>query len=306
MQGSVLSYTHFKSVLPGQKKEMENSYLRISMHRSLFIISLLLFQYSAIGQMSIRGKVYHKGKGVKGASISAGSNQTLFSPVSSDESGAFEIKSHEKVDQVLIQKKGYIPKTVAVIHNKPIVVILEKAPAKKRRFLRIRPLRRPGGCPPENPLCRCCFVKGTKVLLNDGTEKNIEKIKAGDIILNVNLNNLSVVTDTVFALDSAVHNRLIEVELENKTVITSTQDHPYYIEGKGWCSYDPQSTEWSYQIPCMQLTPGDSCIFFTGDSLKPLVIKTIRLAQRKEITYNIRAKHKTYFVNGILVSTEEP
>lgn len=152
----------------------------------------------------------------------------------------------------------------------------------------------------------CCFSKGTKILLSDGTEKTIETIKTGDLILNVGLNTLGIQKDRVTGMDSVIHTNMIELALENNIRVKSTADHPYYIEGKGWCSFDPKNTYANYGITARVLKTGDLCLVYSNGSLSRVMIRAIRPIKGPIMTYNISglAHEANYFANGILVSNE--
>jgi len=274
------------------------------MIRVAFILFCFLTSLLSVSQVVIQGKIFHKGKKLKGAKISALSTVKLFSPIRSSGSGDFEIETKGKGDQLLISKKGYISKTILINGSKPITVSLEKAPRKKLKLF--SGVKRTG-CPPSNPYCACCFIKGTKILLNNGLEKNIEQIKPGDLILNTNLENFKVQTDTVYAIDSVIHNNLIELVLQNEVVITSTTDHPYYVQGKGWCSFDAKSTMTNYGIKTQELKWNDYCYVYFNSHLIRTKIHSIRRIKETRMTYNISGlkNNSNYFANGILVSNEK-
>lgn|GEM_PF-3480859 len=157
-----------------------------------------------------------------------------------------------------------------------------------------------------NPLSRCCFTKGTKILLSDGTQKNIEAIQPGDLILNVSRENYNIDEDCVMRIDSVIHGDLAELELANGIMIRSTRDHPYLIEGKGWCSLDPRSSYKNYGISALEIKTGDRCLVYTNGQLIPIVIRAIRQVKETLITYNIGGLkyNSSYFANRILVSNE--
>jgi hypothetical protein len=152
----------------------------------------------------------------------------------------------------------------------------------------------------------CCFSRGTKICLSDGSVKNIENIKPGDFILNVNPDNFMLRRDSVTLIDSVLHRHLVQLELEDGTLIRSTGDHPYYIDGKGWCSADTKNTYANYGIPAQQLKSGDCCLRYVQGNLKRVLIRSITSCRGTEMTYNLSglAHGNSYLANGILVSNE--
>jgi hypothetical protein len=152
----------------------------------------------------------------------------------------------------------------------------------------------------------CCFGRGTTVCLSDGSVKNIEAIKPGDLILNVSSDDFMLRRDSVTRIDSVLHRHLVQLELEDGTLVKSTGDHPYYIDGKGWCSADPKTTYGNYGIAAKELKAGDYCLRYVDDNLTRILILSINPCKGTEMTYNLSglAHGNSYLANGILVSNE--
>jgi hypothetical protein len=152
-----------------------------------------------------------------------------------------------------------------------------------------------------------CFVRGTKITLSDGSLMPIEKVKPSDEILSYNIEKLSIENDIVEKIDSVYHSNIIKISFDDSTINENTADHPYYVKGKGWCSFKPSETFKNYKIKTKQLQTGDVCFKMVKNKLLETKIKTIAEIPGKVITYNISKLHKnkSYFANGILVSTEE-
>jgi len=87
---------------------------------------------------------------------------------------------------------------------------------------------------------------------------------------------------------------------------SNTEDHPYYVKGKGWCSFKPDLTYERYGIEALQLEHGDICYYYeSGKIIEINIIEFIPL--NKEIrTYNLTETENSnnYFANGVLVNTE--
>jgi hypothetical protein len=152
-----------------------------------------------------------------------------------------------------------------------------------------------------------CFVKGTKITLSDGRSLPIEEVRPSDRILSYNIEKRAVEEDIVQKTDSVYHNNLIKIYFEDSTINENTEDHPYYVKDKGWCSFKPSEAFKKYKIQTKQLQPGDVCFKILNNKLVEAKIKDITLIMDKVITYNISRleRNKNYFANGILVSTEE-
>ena len=135
----------------------------------------------------------------------------------------------------------------------------------------------------------------------------LKRIKINDTILSVNMNTLQIEKVIVQKVDSVIHSDLVQILFSDSTINNNTSDHPYFVKGKGWCSYKPAETQKKYYINTRQLQPGDICYKSLNNKLTEVQIKTITENPGEVITYNISrlTKNKSYFANGILVSNEE-
>jgi len=152
-----------------------------------------------------------------------------------------------------------------------------------------------------------CFTKGTKITLSDRSSIPIEKVKTSDKILSLNIEKWSIEEDIVQKIDSVYHDNIIRISFDDSTINKNTTDHPYFVKDKGWCSFRPIETFKKYNIKTKQLQTGDICFKIIKNKIIEVKIKTITEISGKVITYNISrlSKNKSYFANGILVSTEE-
>jgi hypothetical protein len=152
-----------------------------------------------------------------------------------------------------------------------------------------------------------CVTKGTLITKNNTSTLPIEKIKTGDTILSVNTNSMKIEKDLVQKIDSVTHKDIIEIKFSDNKKLSSTCDHPFYVKGKGWCSYKPPETSQKYGFKTKQLKVGDTCLEYHENTLKEVQINSISENTGEVKTYNISRlkKNKNYFANGILVSTEE-
>ncbi len=152
-----------------------------------------------------------------------------------------------------------------------------------------------------------CVTKGTLITKSITSRVPVEKIKTGDTILSVNTNSMKIEKDLVLKIDSVIHKDIVEIKFSDNTILSSTCDHPFYVKGKGWCSYKPLETLQKYKLQAKQLKTGDTCIKYHDNTLMEVQIKSFSGNTGDVKTYNIsRMKYnKSYFANGILVSTEE-
>ena len=99
-----------------------------------------------------------------------------------------------------------------------------------------------GGC------FHCCFVEGTQILMADGSSKPIEEVEFGDQVLSYDFDREDTVPRTVCLLDNPVRENIIDLRLSDGNTVSSSTDHPYWVKGKGWCSFDPEKTLSHYDI----------------------------------------------------------
>jgi hypothetical protein len=151
-----------------------------------------------------------------------------------------------------------------------------------------------------------CFAAGTKVTMGDMTYKNIENIVVGDSVLTYNFKAKKLEVNIVQQIEDPIHHRLIKIAFRNGENIISTDDHPYYVEGKDWCSFNPEKTQKAYGLETERLEVSDFCFTIKKNKLKK--VQVIEIIQYKESikTYNLSKifNSNNYFANGILVHNE--
>ena len=152
-------------------------------------------------------------------------------------------------------------------------------------------------CP---PVSTCCFVKGTKISMFDNTNKNIEDVKIGDIVITYNEKTKLQEPGEVFKVVSPMRSDIVEYELSNGISIKSTTCHPYWVVNKGWSSFNPLLTKKLYDFDVEQIEEND--ILLSIDYIEVIIERITELITKEVITYNlgIMGNH-TYYANGILV-----
>lgn len=151
--------------------------------------------------------------------------------------------------------------------------------------------------PPPQPQC-CCFIRGTEISMADGSFKRVEDIQLGDYLLG----------------KDGAHNKVIEflrptlgdtgasLMAFNGGVPFMTSDHPVYIKGEGWKSFDPEMTQRKYSMPVTKYAVGD--IIETPDGVG-FEIKSIEEhcdEDQDQIIYNFRLDgNHTYIADGLVV-----
>lgn len=79
-----------------------------------------------------------------------------------------------------------------------------------------------------------CFTGDTLVSAEDGL-RPIEEIQAGDYVWSENTETGEKELKKVLSVSVTETKALVHVTTENGTVIDTTENHPFYVEGKGWC-----------------------------------------------------------------------
>ena len=149
-----------------------------------------------------------------------------------------------------------------------------------------------------------CFVAGTKVLMADESEKNIEDVEVGDFVIAYNpyreIFESKEVLLTLETLHSGENDDLtIVITWEDGTINHCTDSNPMWIPGKDWCSYNPTKTREDYLVQANQLTVGDPCVKRDNSTTKIASIEVVRTPIQ---TYSLRVKQwATFIANGIVV-----
>jgi len=148
-----------------------------------------------------------------------------------------------------------------------------------------------------------CFVAGTKITMADGSHKNIEDVKIGDMVLTTNMETMELEPNRVLELASPIHEDIVHLTFEHSEN-KNTFDHPYYVKGKGWSSYKPEWTKQRYGIDAKQLEVGDICYFLDEDfKLQESKLLSIEEIWGEVQTYNLKRveNNHNFFANSILV-----
>jgi hypothetical protein len=138
--------------------------------------------------------------------------------------------------------------------------------------------------------------------MSDYTTKKIEEIVAGDVVLSYNRSTSTVGTAIVEQVQSPTHRYFVDIDFGSVTN-TNTYDHPYFVVGKGLCSYRPDLTEYRYGLTCSQLEVGDTCLVLDGTSVVEVDVSDIVVRDvESQTSYNLDTEElDMYFANGVLV-----
>lgn len=147
-----------------------------------------------------------------------------------------------------------------------------------------------------------CFIAGTRVSMADGTEKNIEDIIIGEEVLSYNEETGVIEPKKVIKLNSPIHNDLVEYTLPNDHKITSTFDHPFYVNGLSLASYQPNFTNERYDLPSEvgQIKVGDLLNLVNKENVE--ILSIVELDRVDTQTYIISVEdNRNFYANKILV-----
>jgi len=150
-----------------------------------------------------------------------------------------------------------------------------------------------------------CFAEGTKILMANKTEKNIESISAGDSILAFEKNKNQLISVTVSKLITVRHQNLVKLKFDDRFIVV-TNDHPFYVKGKEWSSINPLKSNTNYlqDKEIRKLIIGD--LVFIPTENRYLRLNSIEQLNGSQTTYTIDTHTGDSFIaNGLLVKTEK-
>ncbi|EPY14885.1 polymorphic toxin-type HINT domain-containing protein [Paenibacillus alvei] len=133
-----------------------------------------------------------------------------------------------------------------------------------------------------------CFTAGTKVLTDDG-EKNIEDIGVGDMVLAKDENNPDGELDykEVTGLYRNQRDDIIKLNV-GEQIIETTDNHPFWVEGKGWVFAD-------------ELQVGDKLQKSDGSNLTIDTVEFVKLNEPVTVYNFTVADFHTYFVTDLAI-----
>jgi hypothetical protein len=150
---------------------------------------------------------------------------------------------------------------------------------------------------PPAPQC-CCFVAGTQILMADGSTKNIEDVALGEIVVgkdgvrNTVLKFLRPKLGETGATLMAFNN--------GKPFMAS--DHPVYVRGQGWKSFDPAMTYSKYSMTVGQYQVGDVVETVDGLGFKIHSIEEYSDQDPNQTIYNfVLDGNNTYIADNLVV-----
>lgn len=140
-----------------------------------------------------------------------------------------------------------------------------------------------------------CFVAGTKVLLYDGSIKNIEEIQIGEILLG--MDNMP---NTVLSFDHPVLGQRSLYSINDEPFFV-TAEHPF-MTIKGWKAFDPAATaEENPYLTIGTLRLGDELIMADGTTVQLERIRQTAADASLQLYNFVLDGNNSYYANGYLV-----
>lgn len=146
------------------------------------------------------------------------------------------------------------------------------------------------------------LAEGTRIAMADDSEKKIEDVLVGDIVLVFNEKDKVYEEKKVKNVTKTMVNRFVRVILETGKQITLTASTPIFAE-KGWTSLDPEWTMENDKYKKVQLyNPDDFVLFYNVDSSDYIEIYAIKGVVEPKNAYTIELEEgQTIVANGFLV-----
>lgn len=150
-----------------------------------------------------------------------------------------------------------------------------------------------------------CLAKGTEIIMENNTEKPIETIAVGDRVKQFDMKKSRLTAATVIRVIKATHSQLLTLKLENGPEIVTTEDHPFQVAGKGWCSYKPGTLQ-AGRVG--RYAVGDAFLLY--DELKgtrQVRLREIIKGNATEETFTLELDSgESFIANGFITGTEHP
>ena len=129
-----------------------------------------------------------------------------------------------------------------------------------------------------------CFTGDTLVSTEHGL-RPIEEIQAGDYVWSENTETGEKELKKVLGVSVTETTVLVHVSMEDGTEINTTENHPFYVEGKGWCA-------------ASGLEDGDILHAQDGSAVTVKDVEARQLDEAVKV-YNLEIEeYHTYYVSG--------
>jgi hypothetical protein len=147
-----------------------------------------------------------------------------------------------------------------------------------------------------------CFVENTMVEMADETQKNIQDVVCGEIVKTMNEETKKLENKEVIGMRKSTNTKLVKYTLENGVEITSTEEHPFYIDGLKLASYNPKNSKEIHGLKTetTQIKVGDNLYTLNGGKAKITNIEEITTVPTNVYIITVQDNHN-FFANKILV-----
>lgn len=168
----------------------------------------------------------------------------------------------------------------------------------------------------------CCLSQGTLVRLANGKDIFIENLKAGDTILAFNKTTERFVPAKVLKTFYTEHAGFVKMDFKNlmrngvevypATSIIVSEDHPIWVQNKGWCSTQPVMTKRVLMMKEVKpIVAGDVCYTNKDGSMDGragdvtlLSIEKVKGIVKAYTIVKLENDLDCFIANGVVVGTE--
>lgn len=145
-----------------------------------------------------------------------------------------------------------------------------------------------------------CLAPDTIVATPEG-DRPIGSLSAGDRVLQYDPGTARLDVATVTRVVRAEHDHAVTLQLEDGRTITATADHPFWIIGKGWSSYEPGGSRERHRY-----RPGDRFLLYdSGSGAREMVLQEVIPVEGYTVMYTLELDRGQGFIgNGAVTGAE--
>ena len=79
-----------------------------------------------------------------------------------------------------------------------------------------------------------CHPTNTIIEMANGQNKKICDVKVGDLVLSYSIKNNKIIVTEIIDCFERTAGTIISIETDDGDILELTEDHPIYVENKGW------------------------------------------------------------------------
>lgn len=149
---------------------------------------------------------------------------------------------------------------------------------------------------------RFCFVSDTIITIENNKTKYIQDIEVGDLVLSYNEKTMMKEYNKVTHVYKPNHDDLVEYVLSNGIKITSTFDHPFYVNDYILSSYSPDLTNKKYDnlSEVIKINVGDYMNSVEGEKISIVEINEKERIVTQTYIFTVE-NNNNFYANGVLV-----